>query len=203
MNKYKYGKRIVICIVLVVIVGTYMSAFVNKYNNTRKTEVKYFDLNEKVVYGGVEYSFDSDLYTMDRLIDTFGLQTKKEELKKINDEISGAYIVTKVHARRVNECKEAGKYTGNCVVLNKYMDASGTYYEILDLIQKENHVGINELKVGEETEYYMLNILSEKDYCESVWEHLSDAAFYIEFHDYETNEFLTRVEIIEGKYGKY
>lgn len=203
MKKKNCIKRIIIGILLAVFVGDSIYVYLNQYTNTRKTTVKYYDLGKRIEYGGMEYDFESHIYTVDELIDKFDLENHAKRLKQINDDISGAYIVTKVHVMKVENCVEADKFRNNCIVLNKYMDASGTYLDILDLIQKKEFVPLNELNVGQETEYYMLNILSKNDYCKSVWKHLNNAVFYMEFSDYETNEFITRVKIIDGRYGEF
>ena len=57
MKKRKYTKRIVAGAVLFLFVVCYVSVYMHAYNSTRKTEVKYYDMGEKVVYGGVEYEF--------------------------------------------------------------------------------------------------------------------------------------------------
>lgn len=203
MKKRKYTKRIVAGAVLFLFVVCYVSVYMHAYNSTRKTEVKYYDMGEKVVYGGVEYEFEAEKYTADELIDKFSLDSEKKKIQKIDDDISGIYIVTTVHAKRIEECSAADKVRENMIVLNKYMDGSGRYEEILDMIQMKAYVHDNELKPGEETEYYMLNVISRNSYCDEVWSHVEEAAFYIEFPDYESREYITRIKVIDGKYGVF
>lgn len=201
MNNGKYIRWMVYGAALALCVICYIAAYIHAYDSEPETEVRYYKCGEKVVYGGVGYTFDSEKYTADELSDKFSLDSNR--VKKIDKDISGIYIVTKVHAVRIMECEEADKVRDNTVILNKYMDGSGRYDEILDMIQLKDYVHENELKQGEQTEYYMLNVISKNSYCEEVWKHMDDAAFYVEFPEYESREYITRVKIIDGNYGVF
>lgn len=181
----------------------YISAFVTARMNARATSVKYFDTGEEVVYGGVKYSFTSEIYDIEELIQSFRLEEHLTEIKNSVKDRPALYVVTKVTAKKIENMEIENQIQDSFIIVNRYTNGAGKDYELQDLIQKKTYKKVQELETGEETEYYILNIIAKSSYCDKVWKHMKESVFYLEMSDYESREYITRVKVIDGKYGDF
>ena len=158
------------------------------------TKVVYYDTNDWVYYGGMEYNFDeARISTADEFLNEFGVVLEELAEKVDNKE---KYIVIKEEYRRVDESEGKEKEEYSFILTSRYWKA-GVELELEGKISSETESFYAErVKVGESGERYRVYSMCSENHAKKVWDNVMQATVYIELLDYEGSEYLRKVRVM-------
>lgn len=191
---YKKSKRKYIILIVVMVCVLYIFTYLYARQNYDTGKVVYYDTNDWVYYGGMEYKIGgAKVYTYEEFIEEF-----EEELDVIpvSMDKERLYILLLEQYRRIEESdgKEKGEYmftlTSRFWTVSPELELEGNLMSANKSFYTEN------VKVGEEGERYRVYSLNKEANTKKVMDSAKEATVYFEMLDYEGSEYLRRVRVM-------
>lgn len=183
-------KETLVIILMVCIV--YFGGYIFLRSRHIYPEGRNYDSGEKVMYGGVEYSFKGYLYSPEELLEAFDEELEGYEIYLDENK---RYILVDEEYERTEKPSGKEKASYLFTPISKYWK-TGVELELEDLIQKDGSIMPEELEVGQKSSRYQLFSIAKCNHADSVWEKFKDTTVYMELQEYEGSEYFRMVRIV-------
>lgn len=174
----------------------YVMAYREALRKEKKPQVKYHYTGNVVEYGGYEYIFkDAVMYDKNGILDNYGIDVSTLStfcMGMGQKSYDVRYIVTEIHARRVDEDVTPPDYYD---MESRYIHC-GPEEELKRLINKQDYKEVEELEIGEETMWYEVAYISNVNLDKDLWKKCEKQTFYIQLMDYAGHEYVDRIRVL-------